>query len=76
MFRPTQSNKHKNSIEIENIIGHLKNNVECAKRIITKIDGFLETKQIPESILDDLISQRNACAVNVMNFTRVMTQIR
>ncbi|MDH7444446.1 hypothetical protein [Aquimarina sp. 2201CG14-23] len=68
-------NSSPNSKEIENVIHLIKNNVDCTKAIINHIDDFLETKQLPKSILDALITQRNACAVNIMNFTRVMHHI-
>ncbi|WP_298313446.1 hypothetical protein [uncultured Aquimarina sp.] len=68
-------NDNQNPRELEKMINLIKNNVDCSKDIINRIDNFLETKQLPKSILDALITQRNACAVTVMNFNRVINQI-
>ncbi|GAA3514540.1 hypothetical protein GCM10022393_30620 [Aquimarina addita] len=63
--------KHQKNNEINNVIHLIQNNIDCSKEIINHIDTILETKEIPASISNDLITQRNACAVNVMNFVRI-----
>ncbi|WP_299437806.1 hypothetical protein [uncultured Aquimarina sp.] len=75
MHESSNHYNNQNPRELENIINLIKKNVDCTKDIINHIDKFLENKQLPKSILDALVTQRNACAVNVMNFTRVMNFI-
>ncbi|WP_299213887.1 hypothetical protein [uncultured Aquimarina sp.] len=74
MYRPYK-NDNQNPKELEKMINLIKNNVDCSKDIINRIDNFMETKQLPKSILDALVTQRNACAVTVMNFNRVINRI-
>ncbi|WP_298543932.1 hypothetical protein [uncultured Aquimarina sp.] len=74
MYQPYK-NDDQNPRELEKVINLIKNNVDCSKDIINRIDTFLETKQLPKSILDALVTQRNACAVTVMNFNRVINRI-
>ncbi|WP_299245662.1 hypothetical protein [uncultured Aquimarina sp.] len=74
MYKPYK-NDDQNPRELEKVINLIKNNVDCSKDIINRIDTFLETKQLPKSILDALVTQRNACAVTVMNFNRVINRI-
>jgi len=75
MHKSTNHKDNQNPKELENVINLIKNNVDCTKDIINHIDMFLENKQPPKSILDALVTQRNACAIYVMNFTRVMKLI-
>ncbi|MBW1295572.1 hypothetical protein [Aquimarina litoralis] len=64
-----------NSKELESVKNLMKNNVDHTKDIIKQIDNFLESKPLPKSVLDMLVNQRNAYAVNVMNFMKVMKMI-
>ncbi len=74
MYCPYKNN-NQSSRELEKMINLIKNNLDCSKDIINHIDNFVETKQLPKSILDALITQRNACAITVINFTRVISGI-
>lgn len=71
----TKTNNNSNPTELENVIDLIQYNMDCTKDIIYHIDDYLESKLLPKPILDALVAQRNTCAVNVMNFTRVMKQI-
>ncbi|WP_405205635.1 hypothetical protein [Aquimarina sp. LLG6339-5] len=61
--------------EFKNVINLMKDNVDSTKDIINQIDDFLETKLLPKSVLDLLITQRNTYAVNVMNSLKMMKRI-
>ena len=61
--------------EIENVIELIKDNVDCTKDIIYHIDDFIETKRLPTPIKEALITLRNACSINVMNFTKAIQAI-
>lgn len=74
MYRPYK-NDSQNPKELKKMIDLIKNNVDCSKDIINRIDTILETKQLSKPILDALVTQRNACAVTVMNFNRVINRI-
>ncbi len=65
----------KKEIDIKEIIPLIKNNVDCGKEMISYIDNYVETKQIPSPIFNALISQRDACAINVMNLKRIVNNI-
>lgn len=64
-----------NSNELESVMNLMKSNVDHTNAIIKQIDNFLESKLLPESVLDLLVTQRNAYAVNAMNFMKVMKGI-
>ncbi|KAA1245668.1 hypothetical protein [Aquimarina sp. RZ0] len=61
--------------EIENVANLIKGNVNFTKELIHQIDHFLETNYMSESVINALVSKRNAYAIAVMNFTRVHNQV-
>lgn len=64
-----------NSNELESVMNLMKSNVDHTNAIIKQIDNFLESKPLPKSVLDLLVTQRNAYAVNAMNFMKLMKGI-